>query len=438
MRKTYQILTVLFFYLFISTSCKRDKQINRTTNKNVTNKLIDKKVEQKVNITEVNFYFENSLSMNGYLKGDKFRGSMAKIIYNFSEDSVNTYFVNTKVHKTIGILDKIRKNKIAIGDIGNSDHKFIFTNAIKNAANNNLSIVVTDGIYSMSGGKLTLGDVEEDIEDAFKKALKQNELETVVLKMTSNFKGTYYSENCKKRIEIDQERPYYIILFGNKAVIDKALNEIVIIKDLEGYKEQARFLIIKDLEVNYTVLTKGEEKQGDYTVNISSKLYSVTEIEDAEKFTKSGLLLKDRYLQFGVAVDYSTLSIPSNYLINPLNYSIEDNTGYKVDKIKTIADLPKDSQTYKWIQKQNEKGNLNFTHIVVVKAKSKLYGDLKVNLDINFPSWISKTGSEDDCEIKEDSSTTFAFDRLMVGISKAYEKVNNKNNFFELKINIKP
>ena len=140
----------------------------------------------KINkINKVNFYFENSLSMNGYLKGEKFRSSMAEIIYNFNEDSVSTFFVNTKAHKTSGILDKIRGNSIGVGDISNSDHKFIFTNAIKNAANNNLSIVVTDGIYSMSGGKLTLGDVEKDIEKAFENSLVQNELETVVLKIIS-------------------------------------------------------------------------------------------------------------------------------------------------------------------------------------------------------------------------------------------------------------
>jgi hypothetical protein len=429
-------LFLLFSLLMIC--CKDRPPIQEETSE----KEVIAKPNKISKINKVNFYFENSLSMKGYLKGDKFRGSMAEIIYNFNKDSVNTYFVNTKAYKTLEILDKIRNNKIDTGDTGNSDHKFIFTNAIKNAANNNLSIVVTDGIYSMGSSKvkLTLGDVEKDIEKAFENALKQNELETVVLKMTSNFKGSYYSESCKKKggTQIDQERPYYILLFGNKDVIAKALQEIVVIKDLEGYKEQARFLITKDLKVNYSLLTKGEEKQGDYTVKISNQLYNVKEIEDAEKFSKSGLLLKDRYLQFGVAVDYSTLSIPSNYLINPLNYSIENNTGYRVGEIKTIKDLSKSSQTYKWIQNLNKKGNMNFTHIVVVKAKSKLYGDLKVNLDINFPSWIKETGSENDCEIKNDSKTTFAFDRLMNGISKAYEKVTGKNKFFELKINIKP
>lgn len=415
--------------------CKPDRP---PIQKETSEKEVIAKPNKISKINKVNFYFENSLSMNGYLNGDHFQQTVRRLLLNAGQDSLSTYFVNTKEYSQTNLKDKIANKSIATKGIENSDHKFIFTNAIKKAKGNNLSIVITDGIYSMKDGNIAL--VEIDIEDAFKKALEYNELETVVLKMTSNFKGSYYSESCKKKggTQIDQERPYYILLFGNKEIIDKALKEIVVIKDLDGYKEQARFLITKDLKVNYSLLTKGEEKQGDYTVKIANQLYNVKEIEDAEKFSKSGLLLKDRYLQFGVAVDYSTLNIPSNYLINPSNYSIENNTGYKVDEIKTIENLSKDSQTYKWIQNLNKKGNMNFTHIVVVKAKSKLYGDLKVNLDINFPSWIKKTGSENDCEIKGDTKTTFAFDRLMNGISKAYKKVTGKKKFFELKINIKP
>ncbi|MGJ8744907.1 hypothetical protein [Polaribacter sp.] len=430
----FLLFSLLLFSLLLF-CCKSDRP---PINKKTPVKEIVVQPHKISKINKVNFYFENSLSMNGYLNGDNFQQTVRRILLNVDQDSLSTYFVNTKEYTQTNLKKKIADKKIATSGIGNSDHKFIFTNAIKKAKGNNLSIVITDGIYSMKDGNISL--VEIDIEDAFKKALKQNELETVVLKMTSNFKGRYYSESCKKKggTQIDQVRPYYILLFGNKKVIDKALNEIVVIEDLEGFDEQARFLITKDLKINYSVLTKGEEKQGEYIVKRSSKLYNVKEIEGAEKFTKSGLLLKNRYLQFGVAVDYSTLSIPSNYLINPINYSIENNTGYKVDEIKTVEDLSKNSQTYKWIQDLNKKGNMNYTHVLVVKAKSDLYGDLKVNLEMNFPSWISKTGSENDCEIKDDSSTTFAFDRLMNGISKAYKKVNNRNNFFELKINIKP
>lgn len=428
-------ISIFLLFILLVICCKSDRPpIKKETPKINT-------AAQPIKINKINFYFENSGSINGYLDGDNFQQTVYRVLKNSESDSLIPYFVNTKEYFEPNIIDKIVKKNIKTHGIGNSDHKFIFTNAIKNTTGNNLSIVITDGIYSMKDGNISI--VAIDIENAFIRALKanKNNIETVVLKMSSNFKGTYYTESkdcANVVITSSQERPYYILLFGNKQVIDKALNEIVIIEDLEGYKEQARFLITKDLKVNYTVLTKGEEKAGNYKSKGHSKLFNIKEIEDAEKFSKSGLLLKDRYLQFGIAVDYSNLSIPNNYLIDSLNYSIEETTGYKVSEIKSVQDLSKNSQSYKWIQVLNKKGNMNYTHIIIVKAKSNLYGDLKVNLDINFPSWIKETGSENDCEIIGDIKTTFAFDRLMNGISKAYEKVNNKNKFFKLKINIKP
>jgi len=413
--------------------CKPDSQVINSK------KQIIETSSKPIKINKINFYFENSGSINGYLDGDDFQQTVRRILNNSESDSLNTSFVNTKEYVQPNIKDKIANKNIRTSGTGNSDHKFIFTNAIKNTTGNNLSIVVTDGIYSMKSESIAL--VEVDIEDAFKKALEVNEIETVVLKMSSHFKGNYYSETSEpgyKAISIDQERPYYILLFGKKEIINKALAEIVVIDDLDGYKEQARFFITKGLKVDYTVLTKGEEKKGNFRAKGHSKLFDVKEIEDAEKFEKSGLLLKDRYLQFGVALDYSNLSIPNNYLIDTSNYYVQDNTGYKVDEIKTVENLSKNSISYKWIKDLNKKGSKNYSHILIVRAKSKLYGDLKIDLNINFPTWIAETGTADDCDIINDTNTTFAFDRLMNGISKAYEKVNNKNKFFELEINIKP
>lgn len=433
MVKMYLKIPKIIFICLLFINCRPDKPP-----KKIPKKILSP-ITNSIEINKINFYFENSGSMNGYLEGNNFRQSMAEIIYNFKIDSVDTYFVNTKEYKVGSILNKIRGgvNKIRTKGIGNSDHKFIFSNAIKNTSNNNLSIVVTDGIYSMSNGNLTLGDVEKDIEEAFENALLKNEIETVVLKMSSNFKGTYYTESkdCGN-IPLNQERPYYILLFGNKEVINKALDEIVVTDKLDGYKEQARFFITKDLKINYTVLTKGEEKEGNFRTSNHKPI--VKEIEDAEKFEKKGILLKDSYLQFGIALDFSDITIPDSYLTDTLNYSVEDNTGYKVIEVKSVKNLDKKSKSYMWIENLNKKGKYKYTHVAVVRAKTNLYGDLEIDLDINFPNWIAETGTDSDCNVKNDSTTTFAFNRLMNGISKAYENVNNKNEFFELKINIKP
>lgn len=433
-KKNHAKLIFIFFCLIINISCKTDKV------RDISNQEVEqvKLSNNPIHINKINFYFENSGSMNGYLNGENFRQSTGRILRRIEGDSLRSYFVNTKEYKVDKILDKIRGGVIKIKTHGtdNSDHKFIFTNAIKNSLNNNLSIVVTDGIYSMKDGNI--GDVEVDIQDAFENALKINEIETVVLKMTSYFKGTYYSESCKpeqKSIKISQIRPYYIFLFGNKQVINKALKEIVVIDDLNGHEEQARFMITKDLTVNYTVLTQGEEKQGNFKQVDRTPI--VKEIGDAEKFVKRGGQLKDNYLQFGIAVDYSKTSIPESYLVNKFNYSILDNTGYVIEEIKKVSNLDKTSKSYKLIDAKNIKLKYKYTHIIVVKAKEKIYGDLDLSLNINFPEWIEKTGTNNDCDMKKDTSTTFAFDRLMIGVSKAYKKVGKKEDFFKINIKIK-
>ena len=425
-------LKIIFLLILSITilSCGRDRPPKKIVSTNILT------TEQPIEISKINFYFENSLSMNGYLDGEKFRQAMGKIIHKVEKDSFDSYFVNSTVYPTKDILNKIRKKQISTTGIGSSDHEFIFTNAIKNSNDNNLSIVVTDGIYSVSDGNIA--DVEVDIEDAFIDALKINEIETVVVKMSSNFKGRYYSESCPKKggTKIDQERRYYILLFGNKDVINKALDEIVVIDDLEGFQEQARFFITKNLKVDYSVLTQGEEKKGKFkSINHSS---IVRKIKDAEKFSQKGILLKDRFLQFGIAVDYSSLSIPDSYFLDTTNYSVEDNTGYKIIEIKEVEKLSKKSKSYEWIEKLNKKEKYNYSHLLVVKAKTKLYGDFKIDLGINFPAWIAETGTANDCNIINSDNTTFAFDRLMNGISKAYESVNTNKDFFKLEINIKP
>jgi hypothetical protein len=187
------------------------------------------------------------------------------------------------------------------------------------------------------------------------------------------------------------------------------------------------------------VLTQGKEKEGSFRqVRGGNKDNSVvTEIGEAEKSSKRGVLQKDRYLQFGIGVDYSKSSITESYLINTSNYSIENNTGYVVREVKKVSDLDKTGKSYKWINNQNKKGELKYTHIIVVKAKTELYGDLRVSLDIKSPEWIANTGIVDDCSIKNNTTNTFAFDRLMTGVSKAYQKVGKKEEFFKIKIKIK-
>jgi len=380
-------------------------------------------------LAEINFYFENSGSMNGYLDGRNFKQTMHRII-NESIPGFNPFFVNTKEYKTSDLLSKIDSKKITTASIGGSDHQFIFTNAIKKANGNNLSIVVTDGIYSTPNGDIDI--VEIDIENSFKTALQDNAIETVVLKMSSNYKGTYYTESNCENVQIDQERPYYILLFGNKKTIDNALKEIVVIDDLPGFKEQARFFITDNLKVNYTILTRGEEKKGSFRKSTRGGKGLVKDIEDVERDDRAA----EPYIQFAIGIDYSGISIPDSYLLKKNNYKIGGATEFVIEDIKAVEALSSGSTTSSEITRVDAINNIKLSHLMTVKAKFNFTGDLLINLENNIPSWIPNAGSKNDCDIKDNKDQTFAFDKLMTGISKAYSTVSKSDDYLRFKLTI--
>lgn len=412
-------------------SCASDKKPDNSTKTTIEDSTEVITIREPLEtFNEINFYFENSGSMNGYLEGKNFKQTMHRIIDD-ENPSFKPYFVNTKEYPTSNILSKIDNNNIVTNGTNSSDHQFIFTNAIKNAVGNNLSIVVTDGIYSMPKGGVDI--VEVEIEKSFVKALNDNAIETVVLKMASNYKGTYYTESNCENVPIDQERPYYILLFGNKQTIDKALENIVVIERLEGFKQQARFFLTNNLKIDYTVITQGEEKKGSFR-KVGAKMHElVKEIEDAERYES----LNNKYLQFGIAVDYNNLSIPEQYLVETENYFVDEDTGYDVIEIKPTSNLSSASLSQYSIKQLTSKNIIKPTHIIIVKAERNILGNLKIQLKNKFPTWISVAGQEEDCDIKGNTSQTFAFDKLMTGISKAYEIITKKDEYFEIEIKIK-
>lgn len=388
------------------------------------------------NSSSYNFYFENSASINGYVKEKDFQQTVNRVFTNMDESNVSSFFVNTEEHPEKNILNRINKGDVKVGDITESNHTFIFQNAIENASDGAVSIVITDGIYSVKGGNLNLVGIQ--VENAFKKALKVSEIESVIIKMKSNYNGWYYTATCGKK-KINQERPYYIMLFGSSDMINKCLDEVVITDELTGYKEKARFSLTKNIDTPYTILTSGEEMYGTFKPEIrgASLVTSIVDVKKNERRGFGGTPTEENYLQFAVAVDFSKTNLPNSYLKNTENYELNEQLGYEIKSILAYEDIDKSSETFKRLEKLNKSNGANYSHLIVLKADTKLYGDLIITLKSNLPDWIKNTGETDDCEINGDTDKTFAFDELMTGISKAYEKINDKKEILNITLKIK-
>jgi hypothetical protein len=242
------------------------------------------------------------------------------------------------------------------------------------------------------------------------------------------FDGYYYSESCppgSKTKKIRQNRPYYILLFGSFDAINNALNKIDA-STLPDFKNMARFFITDRIEVSYTVLTEGNEIHGKL---IPEKKFSKEEVHEikAERYEVPGWFSStpedQRYLQFGIAVNYNGLELPESYLTDIKNYKVNSDLAYAVTLIN------KKSRTIY---------GRNYTHIIVLKGTSKIYGNLSLVLENNLPGWITDTGIDNDCEIEENETQTYAFNELINGISEAYKAINKSDFYTKFNIKINP
>ncbi|WP_304237481.1 hypothetical protein [Jiulongibacter sediminis] len=429
--------------LFIFVSCTHVNRTNEDSNNAAESNSPDVDFDEKVDASDYgfNFYFENSLSMDGYLVGADFQKAINRIYNNLPDSSLSSYFVNTREYSVDNLKDRINAKNLESGDRRNSDHVFIFRNAIKSTQDASLSVVVTDGIYSVKGANLNLVSIE--IEKAFQDALEISETETVVIKMTSEFVGNYFTSTCtngkpEQAKVINQNRPYYILLFGNSFSINNFLEEnLNDLKDV-GFVNIARFSLNKNIEVPYTILTRGEEKVGEFeSPNFQRLTHQIKNIKKAKISRFDNSKTNNTFLQFAVPVDFSKTNLPNSYITNLNNYTLSKELGYKIEAILEKDDILKDSKTDEELQTISEKNNIQFSHLIIVKGSTNLIGKLDIRLNNYMPLWIEETGSQEDCNITGETTTTFAFSELMNGIFKAYKKVNKREEIVTLNIEIK-
>jgi hypothetical protein len=387
-------------------------------------------------INEVNIFLENSGSINGYLTGSsEFNQALNLVLHNAElEFTLNTAYVNTQVYpskKTLStFVNDLTPTGIKVGDQTTSNINYMFEEAIKATSNGSVSILVSDGIYSLP----TLNTTQEVITalDAAKletrntliNVIQKRNLMTVVIKLSSNFNGTYYKAD-HSNIALNNQRPYYMWIFGSPELVEKAMKAIEV-ENLPGYKNQVKFFRTNDLKIPHTILTTGEEKIGTFR-KPSGKNGLMSEVEDAERSDRTGT--KNQF-GFGLAVDMSKINLPDNYKTAVANYKVvSDKNSYTVTGIKSESQFGPNSRNY--ILSMT---GFNPTHIIQIKSSTTFLGELKISLINQDPSWISQSSIIDETTIN--ANQTFGFSSLMEGISAAYKRLNDSDEYYSIDLTV--
>ena len=390
------------------------------------------------------FYLERSGSMVPYdaANGDgRFKAAIVRMLNSLpNEDNNKIYVVNSSINEyPQGVRKFLADNNIfeatrSIGDASYTDFAVIFRDILDHTAANEVSILVTDMIYStknMNGinPQKVFAEAQGMINSVFKNNVKDKSM--LIIKMNSSFNGMYYSYDSPSGKRYDGQRPYYIVIVSNKENIarltqDSSYSTFCQFKEMDGYENEYLFETSEIYSPHYSLLMSYPDIKARFRPE-KGQTSQITEIEDVEP--ENGTLS----IQLVVAADLGGMFIDDSYLSDKRNYVVESDDDIKIKAIMTIDRQHITPAEKKYAEKA--------THVFVLETK-KITTDQNVRIRLKnaLPQWVEQSSSDDDANIAapEFARTTFGFKYIMKGIYESYSKNAEEGPYyFTLKLKLK-
>jgi hypothetical protein len=387
---------------------------------------------------QFNFYIENSLSMDGYVKGNTdFEAAITRMLVltkdYAGQQNLHINFINSKIYPSqeVDITNfavKLEPKSIvyAVGgkDRGVSDLNNVFKMVLDSTGNGKIGVLISDCIYSLGKTGDTEGrlNIQKSLTmDAFLSKLRKTDISTICLKLNSSFNGTYYDLNNKPTDITGVQRPYYIWIMGSRKEIE-AFYSKVDLSGMQGYTSNFVMSYSDESKAPYYTVLKETSKRGSFTPDRSSKDYvhSLTEVG----YDKGNL-------QFAVAVDLGKLPVDSSYLLDAKNYKLTD--GFVLTAVEKI-NRDKISRRDRVTVEQT-----TATHLFTIStSQSYSLRDVSIELKKQIPGWAKSSNCLDDTDIKGIPDKTFGLLKLLEGVYDAYITFNSKQgSFFSITVNLK-
>lgn len=361
-----------------------------------------------------------------------FKRTLNNVLTEF--DAVNPgqgklFVVNTEVNDLGLTLPQFFKEKNIFtvaktkGKTTSTDFEKIFTDILSNTSGDDLSILVSDLIYSdasltgMSAQK-TLDAASSLLTTVFNPYASTHSM--LVLKFNADFDGTYYSWNNAKKKYVG-ERPYYLCLIGRNETIqrlyqDQAYQTIRRFDQLPGFSDSWFFgRDEKAITPFYSILVtdparKGRFKRSDDEVRSHAKaVHAISDIQPD---------VTDKSLAIPIAVDLSALRVPASLLVDASQYAVEGKDNFKVSAVQTYS------------------GANGTTHKLLLTTDKPARGERTATIRLRRqfpPRWIANTNTTNDAT--PDANSTFGLQNLLQGVERAYNPTN-QTEYFTLTIKI--
>lgn len=380
-------------------------------------------------------YLEASASMFPYdapSGNGAFKRTLNDVLTEF--DGINPgqgklFVVNTEVNDLGLSLSQFFKEKDIFtvaktkGKTTSTNFEGIFSEILRNTSGDDVSVLVSDLIYSdpslagMSAQK-TLDAASSLLTTVFNPYASTHSM--LVIKLKSDFDGTYYSWNNAKK-KYAGERPYYLCLIGRNETMQKLYQDqtyqtIRRFDQLPGYADSWFFgRDDKTTTPFYSILVNDPAKKGRFkrsNEEVRSHAKAIHTLDNVEAD------VTDKSLTIPVAVDLSALRLPASLLTDASQYVVEGKDNFKVSSVQTYS------------------GANGTTHKLLLSTPKPARGERTATIRLRRqvpPRWIANTNTTNDAS--PDANSTFGLQNLLQGVERAYNP-NNQTEYFTLIINL--
>lgn len=386
------------------------------------------------------FYLESSVSVH-YYEGPnttgEFRGAINRLLNEINRiqpvDNL-MYIVNTSVHPyQRSFNDFIQQSRMynddtKKGDPSKTDFRKIFENILSTLNDNEVSIMVSDMVYStpnMNGRttQMIATEVEALTQSVFNSYAK--DVSMLIVKLNASYDGKYFffdpATRTERNFPYQGSRPYYLTFYARTETMEKFLfeNQFKDIRNFSSFNGFEDFYLFKSAtnESPYYSILLGHPKE--------KAAYNQTKVKG--NFIHSIERVRpDRYsssFQIAIGVDLSNYFLSEGFKTEKINYRL-NREDFEILSIEPLGEF-----------KSMNIGKA--THIIIIKSRNNtnLRGSLTIEMMNNLASWIhtSSTLTDSSRSIPNFAKTTFVLEEMLTGIHRAY----NNNEFFKLEIELK-
>ena len=373
-------------------------------------------------------YFERSGSMVPYDQrggGGQLKKAVNDLINHFPAGSkVDINIVNDGIYPYQHTVDEFLKDRdiyqstAGVGDASYTDFQLIFNKILEAQRPGNVSVLVSDLIYSPKDTHgVSLDKIfNEENSLATRVFARYKGKSVVVQQFMGDYSGKYYPYNGVP-FEYSGKRPFYLVIIADSDVMDQLATDKRYsgVLDPTGMRNSYRFNQ-GTAQVECRVLPEWKDNAGRFRVKHGDGIV----LARCEGDRQTGKLC------FSMAANLGSLLKDDALLTNAANYEVKSIDGY------TLTIQPIDQSMFTANNKEYLDG---MTHILT------LVGDLKsprdevhIALRNELPDWVRQSSSASDTSAGGSfATTTLGLEQLLGGM---FDAMKGGNYLFDLVIEL--